>query len=94
MEQLEERYDLILIDTGPLLLLAETRIITSKVDQVVVVSRWLKTNRAALKQALSLLRDFRAQVAGVAINRVDTNRYHRQGYGHSGYKSYAKYYTN
>ncbi|WP_143435241.1 GumC family protein [Henriciella aquimarina] len=93
MEQLEDEYDFIIVDTGPLLLLAETRVLTSKVDQVVIVSRWLKTNRAALKQTLSILREFRARIAGVVINRVDTNKYHRQGYGHSGYKSYAKYYT-
>lgn len=94
LEQLQEMYEFIIIDTGPLLLLAETRVLTSKVDQVVVVSRWLKTNRAALKQTLSILRDFRAQIAGVVINRVDTSKYHRQGYGHSAYKSYAKYYTS
>ena len=94
MDQLQDLYDFIIIDTGPLLLLAETRVLTSKVDQVVIVSRWLKTNRAALKQTLSILRDFRARIAGVVINRVDTSKYHRQGYGHSGYKSYAKYYTN
>ena len=94
MTQLQDIYEFIIIDTGPLLLLAETRVLTSKVDQVVIVSRWLKTNRAALKQTLSILRDFRARVAGVVINRVDTSKYHRQGYGHSGYKSYAKYYTS
>lgn len=92
MAKLEEEYEFIIIDTGPLLLLAETRVLTSKVDQVVIVSRWLKTNRAALKQTLSILREFRARIAGVVINRVDTTKYHRQGYGHSGYKSYAKYY--
>lgn len=93
LAQLRQQYDLIIFDTGPILLMAETRVLASKVDQVVVVARWLKTNRAALKETLSILSDFGANITGIAINRVDMNKYHRQGYGHSGYKSYAKYYT-
>ena len=91
---LKDAYDLIIFDTGPLLLMAETRVLAGKVDQTVVVARWLKTNRAALKETLSILADFGANVTGIALNRVDMNKYHRQGYGHSGYKSYAKYYTS
>ena len=94
LERLKQEYDLIIFDTGPILLMAETRVLTSKVDQVVVVARWLKTNRAALKQTLSILTDFGATVTGIAINRVDVDKYHRQGYGHSGYRSYSKYYSN
>ena len=94
LEALKQEYDLILFDTGPILLMAETRVLASKVDQTVVVARWLKTNRAALKETLSVLSDFGANVTGIALNRVDMNKYHRQGYGHSGYKSYGKYYTS
>lgn len=93
LERLKEEYELIIIDTGPLLLMAETRVLTSKVDQVVVVARWQKTNRTVLKQTLGILADFRANVAGVVLNQVDLNKYHRHGYGHSGYKAYAKYYS-
>ena len=93
LEALKAHYDLIIIDTGPLLLLSETRVLASKVDQVVVVARWLKTSRAALKQTLNILKEFKASVAGVVLNQVDTNKYHSLGYGHSGYKAYSKYYT-
>ena len=93
MDTLRQEYELIIIDTGPLLLMAETRVLTSKVDQVVVVARWQKTSRAVLKQTVSILRDFRANVAGIVLNQVDLNKYHRHGYGHSGYKTYAKYYS-
>jgi capsular exopolysaccharide synthesis family protein len=92
MDQLKEQYELIIFDTGPIVLMAETRVLASKVDQVVVVARWLKTNRASLKETLTILNDFKATITGVAINRVDMNKYHRQGYGHSGYGAYAKYY--
>ena len=93
MDILRKEYEMIIIDTGPLLLMAETRVLTGKVDQVVVVARWQKTNRAALKQTLGILNDFRAQISGVVLNQVDVNKYHRHGYGHSGYRAYAKYYS-
>jgi len=93
LEQLKEKYEFIIFDTGPLLLLAETRVLASKVDQVVVVSRWLKTSRSALKQTISVLKEFRANIAGVILNQVDATKYHSHGYGHSGYKAYTKYYT-
>ncbi len=35
LNMLQQTYDLIIIDTGPILLLAETRVVTRKVDQVV-----------------------------------------------------------
>lgn len=93
LKELKGTYDFIIIDTGPILLLSETRVLASKMDQVVVVSRWLKTSRAALKQTLAILSEFRADVAGVVLNQVDTQKYHSLGYGHSGYKAYSKYYT-
>ena len=93
MDILKQEYELIVIDTGPILLMAETRVLTSKVDQVVVVARWQKTNRAVLKQTLSILKDFRAKVAGVVLNQVDVNKYHRHGYGSGAYRAYAKYYS-
>lgn len=93
LDTLRQEYELIIIDTGPILLMAETRVLTSKVDQVVIIARWQKTSRAVLKQTVSILRDFRANIAGIILNQVDLNKYHKHGYGHSGYKAYAKYYS-
>jgi len=93
MDILRKEYEFIVIDTGPLLLMAETRVLASKVDQVVVVSRWQKTSKAVLKQTISILKEFHANIAGVILNQVDLNKYHRHGYGHSDYKAYAKYYS-
>lgn len=94
LETLKQEYDLIIFDTGPILLMAETRVLASKVDQVVVVAQWLKTNKSALKETLSVLGDFGATITGVLLNQVDLKKYHDRGYGHSGYSSYSTYYTD
>lgn len=94
LNMLQQTYDLIIIDTGPILLLAETRVVTRKVDQVVVCARWRKTNRGALRETMKILRDFNANVAGVVLTFVDLRKRSQYSYGASSYKTYAKYYRN
>ncbi|MEM6625327.1 MAG: polysaccharide biosynthesis tyrosine autokinase [Pseudomonadota bacterium] len=92
INELKNKYELIVIDTGPILLMAETRVLANKVDQVVVVARWRATNKGVLQQTLNVLNEFRANIGGVLLNRVDMARYRRHGYGMSGSSKYDKYY--
>lgn len=93
MNMLQQTYDLIVIDTGPVLLMAETRVVTSKVDQVVVACRWRKTPRGTVKDTMKVLRDFRANVAGVVLTFVDLRKRAHSAYNSSNYRAYAKYYS-
>ena len=92
LSMLQQTYDLIIIDTGPILLMAETRVVTSKVDQVVVAARWRKTNRGTLRETMKILRDFHANVAGVVLTFVDLRKRAHHAYTSANYKAYAKYY--
>ncbi len=92
LNMLQQSYDLIIIDTGPILLMAETRVVTSKVDQVVVATRWRKTGRGTLRETMKILRDFHANVAGVVLTFVDLRKRAHTGYTSANYKAYAKYY--
>jgi capsular exopolysaccharide synthesis family protein len=92
LSMLQQTYDLIIIDTGPILLMAETRVVTSKVDQVVVATRWRKTNRGTLRETMKILRDFHANVAGVVLTFVDLRKRGQHAYAAADYKAYAKYY--
>ena len=92
LNMLQQTYDLIIIDTGPILLMAETRVVTSKVDQVVVCTRWRKTNRGTLRETMKILRDFHANVAGVVLTFVDLRKRSHHAYTSANYKAYAKYY--
>ena len=92
LTMLQQTYDLIIIDTGPILLMAETRVVTSKVDQVVVATRWRKTHRGTLRETMKILRDFNANVAGVVLTFVDLRKRAHHAYTSANYKAYAKYY--
>ncbi len=95
IERLKADYDLIIVDTAPLLLMAESRVIAAKSDQVLVAARWRRTSRAALAQTLGVLREFSANIAGVALTFVDLKRLSKHsGAALSNYKAYSKYYIN
>jgi Mrp family chromosome partitioning ATPase len=92
--QLQQTYDLIVIDTGPLLLMAEARVVVSKVDQVVVATRWRKTQRNTLRDTMKILRYFHANVAGVVLTFVDLRKKGHHAYTSASHSAYAKYYQD
>lgn len=92
LSRLRAMYDLILIDTGPLLLMAEARVVAGKVDKAILVVRWRQTTRSAARQSLALLRNFNADLLGVTLNMVDLNRRRHHRDPGATYKAYRKYY--
>ncbi len=92
MTRLRSMYDLILIDTGPLLLMAEARVVAGKVDKTILVVRWRSSQRSAARQSLALLRAFNADLLGVTLNMVDLNRRRHHRDPGATYKAYRKYY--
>ena len=93
LQRLETAYDLIVIDTGPLLLMAESRVIVSKVDQTIVVAKWRSTARQALQQTINILQQFNASIAGIALTFVDLRKKRFLGTSSASYKAYSKYYS-
>ena len=91
---LRAHYDLVVIDSAPLLPVHDTKVLIRLVDSVVFAIRWEKTPREAVIGALRALTDFNAQVAGVALTRADATRYHYYSYGYQGYAAYNKYYSS
>jgi capsular exopolysaccharide synthesis family protein len=93
LNQLRRSYDLVILDTPPVLPVADTRALARKVDFTVVVARWRNTPQQAIESALYLLSADGVKVGGVALNKVDMVQHARQGYGdiayyfnvHSGY---------
>ena len=100
MDQLLARarasFDLIILDTAPVLALADTRILAGKTDVVVLLARWRKTPARAIGASVRLLQQANAQIAGVALTQVDMNAQSKHGYGDAGYyyDEYKKYYAS
>ncbi len=97
VQLLKSRYDLVIIDTPPVMAVADSRIIGRLVDKTLFAVRWDKTPRKVAKAALDQLRRADVDLAGVVLQQVDMKRYGRVGYGDSGYYyhhgRYGKYYS-
>lgn len=94
-DDLRNRFQFILIDTAPVMAVADTRIIASKADAVVFLVQWSKTPRQAALASLDLLLNAGAFIAGVCLTQVDLNKQSKHGYGDKlyYYNSYSKYYS-
>ena len=93
LDELKQSYDLILIDTAPLLLMAEAGVIASKTDKTILVVRWMRSRRSAVRRSLDMLKGMRAEVLGVALNMVDLTRRRHHSEESANNSAYRKYYT-
>ena len=94
LDELRRRYDAVILDTAPVLPIADTRVLAPMADAVVMLTRWRKTPRKAVETAVRLLTSVNAHVVGAALTQVDMRAQARYGYGDPGYyyQSYKKYY--
>ena len=78
-------YDLVIIDTPPMLAFSETLEMAVAADGVVVVALAGRTNRKAVGSVLDALTRLRANVVGLVLNKVTTSTSDSyQYYGYSG----------
>lgn len=96
LEKLRDRYDMVVIDSAPVLPVVDSRVLSRSVDKVVFVVKWRDTPRDAAANALKDLQEHGADIAGVVFERLDLKRQKRYSYGDSGYYygRYSKYYIN
>ena len=96
LNYLKEHYELVIIDSAPVLGIPETPVLSAMADQVVLVVKWGSTGRNAAKHAVRELVDAGAQLAGAVLTQVDVKRHARQGYGDAAlsYSKYSRYYRN
>jgi len=92
--ELRKRYDVILLDTAPVLPVAETRVLVQKADAVALLVRWRHTPLKAAQRATDLLKEAGVNFAGAALTQADLISQVRYGYGDTEYyfNSYKTYY--
>lgn len=93
--KLREVFDLVILDTPPVLPVDEARVIAAQADSVILLMRWRQTPAKAAELALRQLEEVGAHVIGVSLSMVDMVAQGRSGYGDLGYyyRSYKSYYA-
>lgn len=89
-------YDLVVLDCPPVLAVAETMVIASRADAVVVNALWGETRAPVVKNAIATLGKARANILGVVLASVNLKKQSRYGDANYGayYQAYRKYYTD
>jgi capsular exopolysaccharide synthesis family protein len=93
LESLKKDYDIIILDTPPVLPVTDAAILASLVDGVVLVSSYGQTTFEGLARAKVQLENVDAKILGVILNKVPTSK--RSGhyyyyYYYDGYSSPGK----
>jgi succinoglycan biosynthesis transport protein ExoP len=94
LAELRSLYDLVILDTAPVLPVADSRVLARKADFVLLVARWRATPYQAVQEALRLLAGSSVEAGGIVLNQVNMEQQSRYGYGDPAYyfKAYRTYY--
>jgi capsular exopolysaccharide synthesis family protein len=89
----KDKFDFVLLDSPPLLMVSDGRVLASQADGVILVAQGGSTSREAVNHAKAHLLQVNANVVGVTLNNLDLSasgygKYYYQGayskaYGHS-----------
>ncbi len=90
MEELKLRYDYVIIDTPPVLLISDALALAPMTDGAVLVCRHQVSFVSDISRALSQLQFAKANVLGVVVNDYKAPPRKKYGYGY-GYKKYYYY---
>ncbi|MFC4991803.1 polysaccharide biosynthesis tyrosine autokinase [Rubritalea tangerina] len=95
LETLVPRYDRIILDSAPVLPVADSRLLAKHAQAVIMVVRSRKTPIGAIMRARDLLKQAGAKVSGVVVNgmkRAGAGSYHGyKGFGEYGAEDYGYY---
>jgi exopolysaccharide transport family protein len=92
---LSNQFDMIFLDTPPLMAVADALVTARLSDYVLFLVRWERTPREIAINALRLFRDLPKSI-GVVLVQVDVRRHSKYGYGDYGYyySKYKDYYSS
>jgi capsular exopolysaccharide synthesis family protein len=88
VKDLQQEFDLVVLDTPPVLAITDPLFISGIVDATILVVAWGVTRQKIVDDALDALRDIRAPVTGIVLNKVKGSRagaYGGKYYAYAGY---------
>ena len=94
MIRAREAYDFVIIDTPPVLVVPDARVIGHYADAILFSVAWDKTPRAQVIAALREFESVNLRVTGLALAQIDPKGMRRYGYGgkYGAYGAYGKGY--
>lgn len=94
--ELRQRFEVIILDTAPVLGVADARAVAASADRVLVITRWSKTSADAVEATIEILLAAGAKISGVALSQVDIAKYASTGHNdiYNYQRQFRGYYVN
>ncbi|WP_299288209.1 polysaccharide biosynthesis tyrosine autokinase [uncultured Tateyamaria sp.] len=80
MTEARGAYDAIIIDTPPVLVVPDARIIAEQVDAIIFSVQWDKTNETQVEEALRVFHTSGQRVTGLVLSQINPKGMKRYGY--------------
>ncbi|NUH66507.1 polysaccharide biosynthesis tyrosine autokinase [Sulfitobacter sp. S0837] len=97
IEEARAAYDMVIIDTPPVLVVPDARIIADQADAIIFTVHWDKTSKTQVEESLRMFHNSGQRVTGLVLSQISPKGMKRYGYDgtYGAYSGYgAKYYTN
>jgi Mrp family chromosome partitioning ATPase len=89
-EELRRHYQVIVVDSPPLMPLVDGRVLAEHADQVLLAIAWDRTPQDVVARAIELLSPVHDRILGAVLTQVDLQRMrHYDRYFGSAYKRYG-----
>ena len=92
LADLTKSYDIVVIDSCPVLTAADALVLAPLVDKTVFLVQWGRTPQKAAERALELLKGTGADIAGTMLSMVNLQKMMTHDLGASSYKKVQRYY--
>lgn len=97
IETARNEYDIVIIDTPPVLVVPDARIIAQLADSVLFTVLWDRTSRHQVEESLRMFHNSNQRITGLVLSQINAKRMKSYGYGgrYGAYAGYgAKYYDS
>lgn len=74
IENLKDKYDIVILDSAPLELVADAQILSTKVDGTIIVVRAQRTNKESMIEAKNLLNKVGANIIGAVLHSAEITK--------------------
>ncbi len=93
LQRLEDSFDLVILDTPPLLAVSDALVLVRNVDKTIYMVRWATTDRSAVQSGLKQLRETSSDIGGLVLSLVDTRKSAQYGGNSAYHEHYGNYYS-
>jgi capsular exopolysaccharide synthesis family protein len=94
IDKVRDEYDYVIMDTPPVLVVPDSRVIGQHMDAIIYTVNWDRTTKTQVQEGLRQFQTVNLRVTGLVLSQIDPAGMRRYGYGekYGAYSSYGKGY--